>query len=83
MRSCILCGRKDAFFQFPSDIETRDKWVLFCDSENLQNLNTPPLPCTAVCYTPSPPEVEFLKSEELSLIKSSPLPAQLPWSGRS
>ena len=29
------------------------------------------------------PEVEFLNSEELSLIKSSPLPAQLPRPGRS
>ena len=29
------------------------------------------------------PEVEFLNSKELSLIKSSPLPAQLPWPGRS
>ena len=28
-------------------------------------------------------EVEFLKSEELSLIKSSPLPAQLARPGRS
>ena len=31
----------------------------------------------------SSPEVEFLKSEELSLNKSSPLPAQLPRPGRS
>ena len=28
-------------------------------------------------------EVEFLNSEELSLIKSTPLPAQLPRPGRS
>ena len=29
------------------------------------------------------PEVGFLNSEELGLIKSSPLPAQLPGLGRS
>ena len=33
--------------------------------------------CSQLCF----PEVEFCNSEELSLIKSSPLPAQLPQAG--
>ena len=40
-------------------------------------------PNYSVCVFCKTTEVEFLKSEELSLIKSSPLPAQLPRPGRS